>query len=235
MTVTVNATATAAVDGAAVATISSTNLTVASGATSLLTWLILGSYSLATLPTGITVQWDSAGTPQTMTSLGNVVNTATGFFFQAYLYGLLSPTIGNKTMKATWTTSCLVAMDMIAFAGTATDTLAHCFLNFNSATGTSTSATVTGTSAVGNINIAAVASNAANTSLSATGSTSVFADNNQLGSAGARATGASSVAWTGATATSGQWAIICVDVAVPFVASSYTPLWRPPQIQIWDH
>jgi len=214
MTVTVNATATATSDGSAVATVSSTNLTVASGATSLLVWLCLGSYSVATLPTSITVQWDSTGSPQTMTSLGNVVNTGTGYFFQVYLFGLLAPTVGNKTLAATWTTSCLVAMDAIAFNGTATDTLAHCFPNFTSSTGNSASATVTGTSAVGNINVAGQGSNNAVTSLSATGSTSVFLDGNNFGTGGARATGASTVAWTGATAGTNQWAICCVDVAV---------------------
>lgn len=124
MTVTVNATATAVVVAGTAATISSTNLTVAAGATALLVWLQFGSYSVVTVPTAVTVNWDNAGSPQTMTLLGSSTYSTGSVMFQANLYGLLSPTIGNKTLKATWTTAVNVAIFSVAFAGTATDTTA---------------------------------------------------------------------------------------------------------------
>lgn len=222
MAVTVNATATAVVNQASGATsITSTNLTIAAGATALLVWF----YCSGGAPTSPAVSWDATGTPQSMTLITSVTNGSA----YASLYGLLSPRTGNLTLKATWTQTTLsAAIDAIAFAGTATDTIAHCFPNAVTNSGTSTTPAVTATSAVGNINVAGVSAVQSVSAFSATGSTLVFNDNSHVGSAGARATGAASVAWSGTLTLSGAWAALATDVAVPVVAG--TP-WFPISIE----
>jgi hypothetical protein len=146
------------------------------------------------------------------------------------MFGLLSPTTGAHTLAASWTTSGGVILDAIAFNGTATDTIANAFQRSNSNTGSGTSGTVTGTSAVGNINLVLMGNLFSNiSSLSATGSTSIFTAATNNGGAASRATGAATVAWTG-TQTTDSWAIACIDVCVP-ASGGTSPLPYQPWYQ----
>lgn len=209
MTVGVDATATGSTSAASGATtITNANLTVGSGATLLIVFL-----NTFTGITGVSVNWNSTGTPQAMTQVAAASNS--GAFRQVLIYALLAPTAGSHTCAATWTTGSAASMDLLSFTGTATDTLANACQNAASNTGTGTSATVTATSAIGNLNVCGVCAATSVNSVTATGSTGIFTDNNQIGSGGARATGAASIAWTGAIASSVGWSIAAVDLAAP--------------------
>ena len=210
MTVSVNATSTAVVNQTSgVTSITNGNLTIASGATALLAWL----YFSGGTPTGIAVNWDAAGTPQAMTLITSVGSGGSSY---ASLWGLLSPRTGNLSLKATWTgTGFAAALNSIAFNGSGTDTIANAFPNAVNNAGTGTSATLTATSASGNINVAGLAAAGNVTALSATGSTLVWTNNSFVGSGGARAPGAASVAWSGTISSSVPWTIVATDVAVP--------------------
>ncbi len=215
MTVTVNATATAAVSSGSVTTLTNSNLTAAAGITAGLAWVLFGNPTAT--PTGVAVTWGGVA----MTLLASIANTTTNFAL-ATLWGVLTSTTGAQSVVATWTGSSSCVIDAVAFAGTATDTVAHAFLNANTATGSSATATVTASSATGNVNVAGTCCVTQNVnSISATGSTAVFTLNSNIGAGGARATGAASVAWSAPLAASAPWAMACVDVAVPYVAGSY--------------
>jgi hypothetical protein len=218
MTVTVNATATTPKEIASGTSTTNTTLTIASGATALLAILVTGGFGTAI--TSPSLHWDSTGTNQAMTLLVSITNGA----INTSLFGLLSPTVGAKTLAASWTNSNPAVLTAIAFNGTATDTIANAFQNSNSNSGSGTSATVTGTSAAGNINVAA-AGNIGNSAitLAATSSTSIFSVASNNGAAGGRAPGAATVAWTG-TQTTQIWTIACVDVAVPAATLTWSQM-----------
>jgi trimeric autotransporter adhesin len=217
--VAVQATATEAVSlTTAVTTLTNSSLTVSSGATALLAILVFDCFSA--VPSGVAVKWDNAGTPQTMTLLATINSAATNVLVQ--LYGLVSPTTGNKNLTATWTNGCQAILTALSFTGTSTASVAAAFANAGTNTGTSGSPTVTLTSAVNNISVCVSETTHTNTSLTATGSTNIFLRgfNAAVGSFGgiaSRAPGASSVVWTVAP-TATEWAIAGVDV----VASSGT-------------
>lgn len=227
MAATVNATATAAAVTTSATTLTNSSLTVAAGATSLLAWLMFDEISI--IPSSVVVRWDSAGTPQTMTLLVEAedpANTNT----RVQLYGLVAPTLGNRSLTATWTSAVPAILDAISFSGTATSSVANVFKNTASNTGTSGVPTLSLTSAVGSLSIAGVGAVNTVTSFAATGSTTVFntTDTNGFGFVGARAPGAATVAWTGAP-TSIEWAAAGVDVtAASAVSRDFgTSLRRP--------
>ena len=225
MAVTVNATATADVSVASVLTATNSNLTIVSGATALLAWVEFGSVN--GIPSAITVTWNGVA----MTLLASVQNSFNNFVL-CQLYGLLAPATGNQSLIANWTTSSSITIDAIAFNGTATDTLANAFQNANTNNGGGgTSATVTGTSSVGNINVCGVCSIDDVTALAATSSTTVFTDNNHIGTQGATAPGASSVAWSATVVSTFGWGICCIDVAAPAAATPFG--WKAPVVSMF--
>jgi hypothetical protein len=74
-------------------------ITVGSGANRVLTMMI----QFGAVVSGVTANWDSAGTNQAMTQVGNEPesdNLAT-----TYIFGLIAPTSGAKLLKVSWTTS----------------------------------------------------------------------------------------------------------------------------------
>lgn len=83
--------------------------------------------------TGLTLTWDSGGTNQALTQLGTL-----GFGGnQGYIFGLLNPVAGNKTLALSWAgTSQLIV-------GSFSVSHAAAFRNANTASGTSTTAAVT--------------------------------------------------------------------------------------------
>ena len=91
-------------------TIQSTGLTINSGTNSMLVTLLV--WSSGTAPTGVTAEWDSAGTPQALTQAGTVqfdTNSSVAIFY------LLNPTVGNKTLTANWTNAQDCVMSAICF------------------------------------------------------------------------------------------------------------------------
>lgn len=115
-----------------------TGLTVGGSATALVVPLTL----IPAPSANPTVTWDNGGTNQAMTLIGVVTDT-TNINGKTYLYGLVNPTTGNKTLAATWTTtSARFIVNAISFTGTAT-TFATAFTNFASTDNTSSTTTVT--------------------------------------------------------------------------------------------
>jgi hypothetical protein len=94
--------------GSLLTSLSYTGLTIAAGANIALVvtidWDIGGA-----APTGLSVTWDSGGTNQSLT---RIVNNGT-----SELWGLVNPTIGNKTLAMSWTTTARVFIAGMAFNG----------------------------------------------------------------------------------------------------------------------
>jgi hypothetical protein len=200
--------------GAAALTVS-LSFTVGASATSLLAWFESNNNSFPSLA----LVWDSGGTNQAMTLIGNVSITAgTG---NVWLYGLVNPTPGLKTLTATWaTTSNTSLLDAISFTGTVNSSVAAAFANFASATPTGTTGTLTVNGAAGNIQIAGAAQPSfVFTGLTATGSTQVFIDSTHVAGIGARAPSASSLVWTASVGTSTQIAMAGCDVVAAAAAA----------------
>lgn len=119
-----------------------TTFTVTAGSSCLIA--MLTTNNTITSPS---LNWDNAGTPQAMTSAGSIQNTV-----RDQMFYLVNPTSGNKTLRATWTTSRIAVLGAIAFTGTDTTT---CINTANTATNIATSAaptvTVTSTAAGGTV------------------------------------------------------------------------------------
>jgi len=210
LTVSIDAAASAAATTAGAVTLTNSNLTVGAGATALLAWLAFDAINF--FPTGVTVKWDNAGTPQTMTQVGETSSGNTNV--NVYLFGLLNPTAGNKNLTATWTSSVPAALSAVSFNGSLNATIAATFLHLATNSGTSGTPSLSVTSATGNYIGTLGASTAAMTSWTATGSAELFTftDASSENFRGAYAPGASTLAWT-AGATSTEWCAVGIDVA----------------------
>lgn len=211
MAVSVDATATApAVVGTATTSVSLTTLTVGGSATALLA-VVNANFSLPSLA----LTWDSGGANQAMTQVGTA-NITGGF---VWIFGLLSPTSGNKTLLASWSGSLTCILYALSFTGTATDTIANAFTNFGSATpaaGTSLPITLTGAS--GNISFCTTANNTntyTSPFLDTTGSTNLYVDATHVAGTSSYAPSASSVTWTAHPSSSLAAVLAGVDVSVP--------------------
>src|SRR6185437_3196554 len=216
MAVAVDASATApTIVGTATTSASLTTLTVGSSATALLA-VVNSNNNLS----GLTLTWDNGGTNQAMTFVGSV-NITSGWI---WIFGLLNPTPGAKTLRASWTGSLTCILDALSFTGTATDTIANAFQNFNSAKpAASTSHTITLTGASGNISFCTSANNTntyTSPYLNTTGSTNLYHDATHVAGTAAYAPSASSVVWTDHTSSSLADVLAGVDVAVPAAPTS---------------
>lgn len=157
----------------------------------------------------VALHWDSAGTNQAMTLIGSQVSTGAHGF--AFLFGLLAPTSGNKTLNCTWTTAAEVSLFGCSWTGVDQTSVAVAFPHFNSAVGSSTAPSVTITSATGN---AVVGAFSHQDPLSSVNNTQLYIDNgpSNFNCAGNRAAGAASVAMSAVDGASAGWAAIGVDI-----------------------
>lgn len=142
--VTVNANTSASCSGAS--PLNCSNLTVAAGTNTVLVCAVTASVA-ATSPV---VKWDNAGTPQTMTLITGATTSGAGFG-AAQLYGLVAPHTGAAQANYTWVGGGNGYIGCTAYDGADQTGGATTFPNGTSATGTSTTTSVTITSAVGNI------------------------------------------------------------------------------------
>lgn len=195
-------------DATAVATLSLSTLTVGALANRALIGIV--SLDNVATPTLSSWVWDSAGTPQNLTLINTSSHTPSAY---AWMYGLVAPTSGNKTMKITFTGNVTeIQLGATASSGVdqtgGTTTFPHSISN----SGTSTAPT-TGpiTSAVGNLTIGAVSCGA---SISAPTQTLIWTDNGGTNNniAATRAAGAATVthAWT--QGSSQIWATVGTDI-----------------------
>lgn len=173
-------------------------LTVGSGSNRALTVFALWGTAG---PTGVTVTWDSGGTNQTMTQLA-LLTQATQ---TAAIYGLVAPTSGTKTLAFTWTNTAQLIVHGCAWTGVNQTGGVTSFPGAQTAAG---AATVTVTSATGDV---VVGAEVVGSSFTATTGTNIFIDNARsvIAAAAQRQAGAATVA-TGATTSA--TAVAGVDI-----------------------
>jgi hypothetical protein len=152
MSVAIDAQTTSAFSGSGTNAFTSTALTVGSGSNRAL--IVVMTMDTQT-PTGLTLTWDSGGSNQAMTQIGSATNGQTGGNFNYItMFGLVNPISGNKTLAGSWTSPCGADAYAYSFTGANQTGGTTSFPNFNSATGASSTAAVSITSATGNQTVA---------------------------------------------------------------------------------
>jgi hypothetical protein len=126
-------------------------LTVGSGSNRALVASIMFNAVVST----VALHWDTAGTNQSMTQIGTGTNSI-GSTNVIYLFGLLAPTSGAKTLGATWTTSAAGYLSGISWTGVSQTSFATSFINFNhvaNSCGGTTTSSITVTTTSGNATV----------------------------------------------------------------------------------
>src|ERR1700731_2128227 len=209
MTVAFDAQGTSFTDGGS-SPVSFAKLTVGSGSNRALIVQIVTLGSIA----GVTVTWGFGGTAQACTLIGAPTDSSSTA--RALLYGLVAPTSGAKTLRVAWTGAVPIVVDAVSYSGVDQTGGTTSFANFNSATGTSTSASVTVTSATGDA-VVACGGKAVSGGTDTGNNTVVFTDTDvaTFGACagwGNRAAGAATVAMTTTLSGSAAWVQIGCDV-----------------------
>jgi len=102
-----------------VTTISATTgYTIGVGATLLVATIVFQNPGLSAPPTSVTMTWDSVS----MTARSNVNVNADAETETAYIFTLVNPNSGAKTLTSSWTTAQDVYMSAVSFTGTDTVT-----------------------------------------------------------------------------------------------------------------
>lgn len=213
MAVTFDANATIDVTANAVTSITTSNLTVGSGANRALIAQIIWSGAV----TAQTLQWDKLGTPVTMTAIPNATVTQT---VMARLYGLVNPVSGAKQLSAAWTTASDVYLNQLSYTGVDQTGGATSFPGGVSASATTgTAATVNVTSATGDAVVAVCGSPVQ--AIDVINNTTTFTDTAavNMNGAGNRAAGAATVAMTYTIHASATWAVVGASIKA-FVAAA---------------
>jgi len=226
MAVAFDATSSAYVQGHDVSPVNLTTLTVGSGSNRALVALVHTDIVSSTSDTISSVQWDATGTPQSLTLITSITN---GVNARIYLYGLVAPTSGAKTLRVTFsgTPPAECFLDGISVTGAdqtgGTTTFAHAATG----SGTGTSASVSVTSAAGNLTVAAVTGAEV---LSSPTQTQIHVDNGgaDTSAGGSRAAGAGSVSHGWTLGSSVAWAMAGVDIVA--AASGLTAAQEIPAI-----
>jgi hypothetical protein len=113
--VTVNATGTKLYNGTAVTSLNYTGLTIAAGS-NLAMVVTVHWDTTGTTPTAMTMVWDSGGANQSLTQIVTS-DPGTHSQWQAELWGLVNPVVGNKTLSLSWTTASRMFLCSMAFDG----------------------------------------------------------------------------------------------------------------------
>lgn len=203
-----DANATADVTANGVTSITSSNLTVGTGAQrALVVQLSFSNKSIS----GLSVTWDNGASNQ---ACSQVVGTNTsGANGRAEIWGRVNPINGAKTLAASWTGSSDVVMNQVSWTG----------VNQGGGTSSFVSASNTGTSTTGSVAIPSRTNNQtmccitiANGigSLSAPTQTQTHLDNNpaNISGGGSRAVGAASVTHSWTLSVSETWVVVGVDI-----------------------
>jgi len=121
--------------------VSFNNLTVGSGANRALLVFLTWNGS----PGTVAVAWDSSGTNQSCAAIGSSpynITTTDGVVYNG-LWGLVAPTSGNKTLQITFSSGTLLAVDAMSFTGANQAGGSTTFANVNTASGLSSTLTLT--------------------------------------------------------------------------------------------
>jgi hypothetical protein len=183
-----------------------TNLTVAASTNVVWAVAVFGFN-----PGTVTATWDFGASAQTMTQIGTNCKENTWDKW-VVLFGLVSPTTGNKTLRWTYTGTGEVSTNASTFSGADQTGGTTTFPGFTCANGSSTTPAVTITSSANNMAVAGVIQDSG--TFSARSHTSLW-ENNTRGSGAQRtlttASGASvAFTWTIAGA---QWGAAGNDIA----------------------
>jgi hypothetical protein len=184
--------------------------------------LLIATVVFFTSKSNVVVTWDQTGTPQTMTQIGSAFVNANISLEQVYLFGLLGPTVGAKTIQVSWTGGnerMLLGAVSVFNADQTTG-----WQNFAVATGSSTASSLDITTASGDLAIAGHDCNNPSSTVINVG-TSDWIDTASAGNgAMARnpAVGATTtISWT--QGSSKEWAVLGVDVIQAAAASTVDP------------
>jgi hypothetical protein len=201
-----------------------TALTVGAGANRAVVAQVVWS-AVVTSPS---LTWDNGGTNQAMAAITNAGATNT---CRVECWGLVAPTSGNKTLRASWTTARDIYLNAVAWTGVDQTGGVTSFPNGRSGTGaSSTSSTGAITSAAGNFVMGVHGT--ATGSFTGVSSTQDFLDNAaaNVSGAGNHAAGAATVTLTGSFGTTPAWASAGTDIAAAAAAvstASARPQSRP--------
>lgn len=170
--------------------------------------------SLAAIGT-MSMNWDPTGVNKSMSLIGSVQTTTAGQ--SIFYFGLISPgTSAAKAARFSWTGSAsgdVYEIYGISFTGSITSSVAAATEGFQTATGSSTSASVTTSAAIptGDMITAWFVSNGS--AFSATNNTNIDLDATQFDVACSRASGAgSTIASTATLSPTTNWAAMVVGI-----------------------
>lgn len=164
---------------------------------------------------GLSLTWDSVGANQAMTLIGSSTDQFNDS--QNFLYGLVAPASGTKTLTASWTTPSVAILAAASFTGVSQAGDTTSFAHFNGTTGTDASvASGTVTSAVGNYTVAGFGYGGILGFTSLNQSQWFEESNLSFTSIGGYATGASTVTYSTVGSSGNVYAFVAVDI----VASS---------------
>lgn len=205
-----------------VATLTISNLTVGSGSNRALALALMCGSCGAGLPAGLSLTWDSGGTNQALTQVTGTLVTDSVLTDSAAMYGLVAPTAGNKSLVISWTGNNEMHAAAISFTGVDQTSVAVAFPHgTNAKVNGASPTTITITSAVGNM---VVAAHAQNLSVFGVISDTTLAVDNASGpntaNAANYAAGAATKTLTAAFTGSGPWNSIGTDVLAAAAASS---------------
>jgi hypothetical protein len=125
--------------------------------------------------------WDDTGTPQALTQIGTATESDNLGF--VYLFGLVNPTLGAKTLALTWTNSVDFCYDAVSVTGADQTGGATTFKNVNSFIGSPPSpATISITSPSGDMAVAGFATSS-NGFVAISSGTLVYLDNTNISGA----------------------------------------------------
>lgn len=216
--VTFDANATADCTSNAVTTKDCATLTVGAGANRALVCQV-GWSGAVTSPTLV---WDQGGTNQSMTAITGATATNT---VVSQLWGLVAPTSGAKTLRATWTTARDIVVNCTSYTGVDQTGGATSFPHGTGATGTGNGVSQTLVTVTSAVNNAAVAVMATTGTPSAPTQTQTFLDSSPASesAAGARAAGAASVAFGWTVTSPIGWAAAGTDILASGAGAACTP------------
>ena len=164
------------------------------------------------LVSAITAVWDAGGTNQSMTEIGHQASSATPYGL-VYLFGLVAPTAGNKTLTMSWTTNSEFGMNAISFGNVDQTGGGTSFANVVTAdlTGTIPTVIVTSNSNDAVVGVFSLGNNVNN--IGAPDNTQLMFDNaGAVGYAANWATGAASVILSCTAGANAPYAAIGCDI-----------------------
>lgn len=190
---------------------------------------VVSFHSNAAAQGTVTMTWDGVS----MTQIGSIAETAGQNI--VYVFGLIAPATGNKTLSCGWTGGVSVDTSLGAVSIYNADQTTG-WQNTGSDTGTGLSASSTVTTASGNLVVVGHTNNDASSTTTTLGTNAwieTTLSGNHAASYLAAVAGTAVVSWT--LGSSVAWANYKVDVIAAASAPSTTVEWQSPAVQLQNH